>query len=93
MHVDLDVYRSCFGGGERFCELQDFASLNLSENWYYRLSKDGTGVKLKFPVRLTPKVKMRNVYAVEGNRVVMRTVPSERCTMYSCTEAFTYEDL
>ena len=77
MYVDLDVYRSCFGdSAEKLYNLKDFECLNLSSGWYYKLHKDGTGRKIKFPVRLTPKLHMQNVYVkdVRNLRIGLKPV-------------------
>ena len=87
VYVDLDIYRYLFGDvSSKLCDLQDFTPLKLSDNWFYILNRDGTGKKLKFPIKLTARLCVRKMY-------VKQTVPIVKCNIYSCTEACTVEDL
>lgn len=67
--------------------------MNLPANWYYRLDKDGTGRKLRFPIKLTPRLHVRKIYVKEGGKLVQKSTPTERCIMYSCTEACVLDNL
>ena len=94
VYVDLDVFRYIFGDvSSKLCGLEDFVSLQLPTNWFYILDRDGTGKKLKFPIKLTPRLVMRKVYVKEDDKLVMKTIPIEKCNIYSCTEACSMEDL
>ena len=87
MFVDFDIYRSYFGEGSRLCTLDDFECLELPDNWFYRLNHDGTGKKLKFPVKLAPRLHVRKLFVKENEKLATKTIPVERCNMFSCIEA------
>lgn len=93
IYVDLDVYRSCFGDQTKLCTLEDFQCLDLMDNWYYIMRENGSGIKLKFPVRLRPKLLERKVYIRDNGNLVKKSYPVERCILYSCTEACTLDQL
>lgn len=93
LFADLDVHRHIFGESSRLCELEDFAHLDLSQNWFYNLSKDGHGRKLKFPIRITPSIRMKKIYMKESGKVVTKNVPVEKCELYMCTEACDINDV
>ena len=94
VYVDLDIYRYLFGDvSSKLCDLQDFTPLKLSDNWFYILNRDGTGKKLKFPIKLTARLCIRKMYVKQEGKLVLKTVPIEKCNLYSCTEACTMEDL
>ena len=62
VYVDLDIYRYLFGDvSSKLCDLQDFTPLKLSDNWFYILNRDGTGKKLKFPIKLTARLCIRKM--------------------------------
>ena len=59
IHIDFDIYRYLFSESPRLCDVKDFERLNLPENWYYILNSDGTGRKIKFPVKLSIQLDVR----------------------------------
>ena len=84
--VELDVFRYIFGDvSTKLCDLNDFKSLNLSENWYYNLNSDGTGKKIKFPIKVSARLTMRKIYVKNEDKLVQKTLPIEKCRVYSCT--------
>ena len=94
VHVDFDVFRYVFGESSVvLCNIEDFSKLSLPDHWFYCLRKDGTGRKLKFPVKVTIRLCIRKMFVVCDGRLVQKDVPVERCSIYSCTEACTIEDL
>ena len=60
--MDFDIYRYLFRESQRLCDLRDFERLNLPENWYYILNSDGTGRKIKFPVKLDIQLYMQKAH-------------------------------
>ena len=93
IHMDFDIFRYLFGEKAKLCELRDFEFLNLPDNWYYRLNNDGSGRKIKFPVRLSIRLCMRKIFVKENQKLTEKTIPVERCIIYSCTEACCVSDL
>ena len=92
--VELDVFRYIFGDvSTKLCDLNDFKSLNLSENLYYNLNSDGTGKKIKFPIKVSARLTMRKIYVKNEDKLVQKTLPIEKCSVYSCTKACTIDDL
>ena len=91
--MDFDIYRYLFSESPRLCDLKDFERLNLPENWYYILNSDGTGRKIKFPVKLSIQLHMRKVHVKQNETLTMKNVPVEKCTIVSCTEACSVSDL
>lgn len=69
------------------CGIDDFNKLDLSDHWYYELKKDGTGRKLKFPIRLSVRLCQRKIYVKSDGKLTMKELALERCTVFSCTEA------
>ena len=88
MNCDLDIFRHMTGTSETtvLCHLQDFNRFELPDHWYYNLSKDGTGRKIKFPIKLSARVYMRKVYLKCDGRLELKNVPLERVTVFCCTE-------
>lgn len=94
VYVELDVFRSLFGDvPSKLCNLSDFDSLQLSDHWFYSLNHDGTGRKLKFPIKLSARLLIRKMYVKQEGRLILKAVPIEKCVIYSCTEACTVDDL
>ena len=54
------------------CNLDDFKKLSLSDHWFYVLKKDGTGRKIKFPIRLIVRLRMRKMFVKSHGRLVER---------------------
>ena len=94
MFVDIDLLRHVFGDvSSKLCHIEDFNKLNLPSNWYYILHKDGTGRKLKFPVKVSIRLYFRTMYVKIGDQLVKKLKPVERLNCYSATEACTMSDL
>ena len=71
--VDFDVFRHVFGAENTvLCNLDDFKKLSLSDHWFYVLKKDGTGRKIKFPIRLSVRLRMRKMFVKSHRRLVER---------------------
>ena len=91
---DLDVYRYIFGAHNSvLCNLGDFDKLSLPAHWYYDLCKDGTGRKLKFPVKVSPNLSFRKIYVKCNDSLVLKKVPVERVKVFACTESCSMDDL
>lgn len=87
---DLDIFRYCFQTDKDvilYCA-DDFSKLPLSESWYYKIDKNGCGLKIKFPVRLTPKLNMKKIYVKIGENVVMKRKPIETVHLISASGVF-----
>lgn len=92
--VDFDIFRHVFGPENTvLCYLDDFKKLNLSDHWFYILKKDGSGRKIKFPIKLSIRMSIRKIYVRSQGRLVEKEAPMERCSIYSCTEACAIEDV
>ena len=92
--VEYDLFRHVFGNDcSLLCNLDSFSKLQLSDHWFYDLKKDGTGRKIKFPIRLTVRLCQRKIYVKSDEKLVLKEVVIERCTVFSCTEACDVSDL
>lgn len=60
---------------------------------HHEKKKDGSGRKIRFPVKLTLRLCFRSVYVKHEGRLVKKEGPIERCSVYSCAEACTVDDL
>ncbi|XP_045187635.1 uncharacterized protein LOC123545377 [Mercenaria mercenaria] len=78
MCVDLDIYRYVFGESTKLCELNDFSLLDLPDYWCYSLNKDGTGRKLKFPIKLTVRLNVRKMYVKEDGKLTLKFMSAIR---------------
>ena len=79
----MDIFRHCFQSDKAVIlnSTDDFSKLPLSDSWYYKIGQNGTGMKIKFPILLTPKLRMRKIYLRIENEVVLKTKPLETLTM------------
>ena len=94
LFVDSDLVRYVFGDiSTKLCDEGDFCKLNLPSNWYYILHKDGTGRKLKFPVKLSVRLYFRTVYVKSDGQLLKKIQPVEKLNCFSATEACTLCDL
>ena len=74
--VDFDAFRHLFGAENTvLCNLDDFKKLSLSDHWFYVLKKDRTGRKIKFPIRLSVRLRMRKIFVKSQGRLVEREAP------------------
>ena len=61
---DLDIFRYMTGTTDKhvLLELEKFERFDLPNHWYYDLGKDGNGRKIKFLIKLSARVYMRQMY-------------------------------
>ena len=88
LRFDHDIIRYCFQN-EKSIHLQslhDFDKLPLCENWDYRIDKNGTGLKIKFLILLTPQLRIRKVYIKKDEKIIQKMKPLEmmQITMATC---------
>lgn len=94
MSVESDVFRFVFGDiKSMLCQKNDFDKLNLPSNWFYVLNQDGSGRKLKFPVKITLKLFFRKLFIKCDGKLVTKVNPIERLTCFSATETCFVDDL
>ena len=95
MCCDLDIFRYMTGTTEKHVlfKLEDFDRFDLPNHWYYDLGKDGNGRKIKFPIKLSARVYMRQIYVKCDGRLVLKNVPLERLTVFCCTEGCSVADI
>lgn len=83
-----DVYRYCFRTHIETSvnTLEDIAKLPLVENWYYRIDKRGDGHQIRFPILLTPILRMEKVYIKSDDRsVISKLRPIEKLRIATAT--------
>ncbi|XP_063409217.1 uncharacterized protein LOC134692676 [Mytilus trossulus] len=87
VRFDLDIFRYCFHSDKAVLlnSTQDFSKLPLSNSWYYKIAQNGTGQKIKFPILLTPKLRMRKIYVKIEDKVVLENKPIETLCVTSAT--------
>ena len=86
--VEFDVFRFLFGNVKSvLCDLEDLDRLNMPPHWFYKLHADGYGCKIKFPIRLTIRLRFRKLHVKSNGLLEARNLPLERLTIFSCTEA------
>lgn len=87
INFELDMFRYCFTDDKQVLlnSADDFTKLPLSSNWHYRISQNGTGQTIKFPVRITPKLRFRKTYLSINGEVVEKTKPLEIISVVTAT--------
>lgn len=87
VRFDMDIFRHCLQSDKAVIlnSTNDFSKLPLSDSWYYKIGQNGTGMKIKFHILLTPKLRMRKIYLRIENDVVLKTKPLETLCVTSST--------
>ena len=87
IRFDHDLFRYCFRNDKevRIESVNEFDKLPLCENWNYRIDKNGTGLKIKFPILLTPKLRMRKIFVRKDEKIVLKTKPLEMVQITTAT--------
>lgn len=78
IRFDLDIFRYCFNEEKEIVlnSVEDVSKLPLSSNWHYRIDQNAVGQRVRFPVRLTPKLRFRKSVFQNGE-TVMKLKPLE----------------
>ena len=87
---DLDIFRYVFGS-ERSVVIEsnsDFNKLPLCLNWSYKLNKHGKGLKVSFPLSVTPKLFSRRVYIRKDGKFEKLSVPVEKLCITCAIEPY-----
>ena len=81
----LDIYRYVFGTDHSMVikAASKIKKLPLSRNWTYKINQTGHGVRVLFPIRLTPRCFMKPFYVMSdvGAVVTKTSLPVEKLTI------------
>ena len=91
LSLELDIYRHVFETDQSvLVESEDqLKKLPLCANWSYKLKANGKGVRVSFPLRVSPKLMNRVMFIrVDGDKLKKVTVPEERCIVVCAIEPF-----
>lgn len=85
---DLDIYRYVFGTDRAVLvtSSNELNKLPLSPNWYYKLKQNGKGLRISFPLRITPSLFQRRVYVREDQHVLTKSLPVEKVSILCAVE-------
>lgn len=90
VNCELDVFRHLFSTTKTVLinDPEDLTKLPLCDNWYYKLNKHGKGTRISFPLRITPKLFQKRVYAQKNGEMVSFSFPAEKLIIICAIEPF-----
>ena len=90
VNFDLDVYRHVFNSKKSVLVNgpEDIHKLPVCANWHYKLNKHGRGVRVCFPMRITPKLYNKHVFDRKNGEVTKLSLPVEKIVIICAIEPF-----
>ena len=67
---------------------EDIHKLPVCANWHYKLNKHGRGVRVCFPMRITPKLYNKHVFDRKNGEVTKFSLPVEKIVIICAIEPF-----
>lgn len=87
---DLDVFRYVFGSETSVVieSENDMDKLPLCCNWSYKLNKNGKGLRVSFPLRVSPKLFTRRVFVRKDEKLEKLSMPIEKVCITCAIEPY-----
>ena len=87
---ELDVFRFLFNSNKAVVinGPSELDKLPVCVNWFYKLNKHGKGVRLSFPIRITPRLYNKRVFVRRDGVIVSCSNPIEKLVIICATEPF-----
>lgn len=90
VYFELDVFRYIFNSNKAVVinEPGDLSKLPMCDNWHYKLNKHGKGVRLSFPIRITPRLYNKRVFVRKDGETVSCSNPIEKLIIICAIEPY-----